>query len=59
MKTEKATAADDTKAVATAEAALKAHGGSSVGIIIGCVAVALVVVGGVAYYMHKKNAEKS
>jgi hypothetical protein len=59
LKTEKATAAADTKAVTTAEDALKAHGGSSVGIIIGCVAAALVVVGGIAYYKHKKNAEKS
>jgi len=43
----------------TAEDALKAHGGSSVGIIIGCVAVALVLVGGVAYWKHKQNNEKS
>lgn len=49
----------DATAVTTAEAAVKAHSGSSVGIIIGCVAGALVVVGGVAYWKHKKNAEKS
>lgn len=49
----------DAAAVVTAEAAVKAHSGSSVGIIIGCVAGALVVVGGVAYWKHKKNAEKS
>lgn len=49
----------DATAVTTAEAAVKAHSGSSVGIIIGCVAGALVIVGGVAYWKHKQNAEKS
>ena len=59
LKTEKEAAAADTKLVTSAEAALKAHGGSSVGIIIGCVAGALVVVGGIAYWKHKKNSEKT
>ena len=49
----------DAATVVTLKAAIKAHSGSSVGIIIGCVAGALVIVGGVAYWKHKKNAEKS
>jgi len=53
LETEKTASTADAKAVTTAEAALKAHGGSSVGIIIACVAGALVIVGGIAYYKHK------
>lgn len=54
-----ATSKTDAALVVTLKADIKAHSGSSVGIIIGCVAGALVIVGGVAYFKHKKNAEKS
>ena len=46
----KATSKIDAAKVVTLKAAIKAHSGSSVGIIIGCVAGALVIVGGVAYF---------
>jgi hypothetical protein len=52
LKTEEATSKTDAATLKTAEDALKAHGGSSVGIIIGCVAGALVLVGGVAYWKY-------
>jgi formate/nitrite transporter FocA (FNT family) len=61
LETEEITAASYDKAITSQNAHLAKieKDGGSTGIIIGCVVGGLVIVGGVAWYIHSKKAKKT